>query len=395
MHGSSPNDQSRQITAESTAIKAESGTQMTVYFAPQYLSVNPYQQQLAKALEKLGIQVNGIGGRHVFLPTAITAEGTTIVHLHWLHNYFRTPEFSKIPALKFLQLPFAAFTLSQFIVGLIILKFIKIKIVWTAHNLASHETLFPRIDYFCRFTVAHLADSVIAHCDAAKDEIINNFQIKNINKVSVVYHGNYVEYYENSVSKSDARQTLGLTENDLVFLFLGLIRPYKGVLELIEAFLTLESIDKQLTIAGRVAGKSVDDTFAKQIQLKSEASSQIMYRPEFVPDDKIQVYMNACDIVVFPYRDVLTSGAVVLAMSFGKPCIAPKKGCIGETLNESGAFLYDPAQDNGLSEAMNQALVNRAALSQMGQYNQQAVEAWNWDAIAQQTDSIYRNRSMG
>jgi beta-1,4-mannosyltransferase len=85
----------------------------------------------------------------------------------------------------------------------------------------------------------------------------------------------------------------------------------------------------------------------------------------------------------------------VLAMSFGKPCIAPKKGCIGETLNESGAFLYDPAQDNGLSEAMNQALVNRAALSQMGQYNQQAVEAWNWDAIAQQTDSIYRNRSMG
>jgi beta-1,4-mannosyltransferase len=381
--------QQKKIKGKNNTDKTTVHKKVTVYFAPQFLSINPYQKQLAEALVGLNLQVEGIEGRQVFLPAAVKVWSSSIVHLHWLHNYFRAPEFNKFPVLRFLRLPAATFTLIRFILGLIILKFAGIKIVWTAHNLASHETLFPKLDYLCRFVVAHISDSIIAHCGAAKNEIIVSFKIKDIDKIHVINHGHYINYYENLISKDDARKSLGLNDDSLVFLFLGLIRPYKGVLELIEAFMTLDNPDKQLIIAGKVTSQGVNKTFAEQVQLKSKASSQITYAPEFVSDSRIQIYMNACDVVVFPYRDVLTSGAVILAMSFGKPCIAPRKGCIGEALDNNGAFLYDPTQDYGLAHAMDQAVTNKAALPDMGDHNKQATKAWDWDVIAQQTSLLY------
>ncbi|WP_242482112.1 glycosyltransferase, partial [Trichormus variabilis] len=66
---------------------------------------------------------------------------------------------------------------------------------------------------------------------------------------------------------------------------------------------------------------------------KIDNEPNIKFIPGFVPSEKLQIYLNACDVVVFPYRDILTSGAVMLAMSFGRACIAPRKGCIAEVLD--------------------------------------------------------------
>jgi len=49
---------------------------------------------------------------------------------------------------------------------------------------------------------------------------------------------------------------------------------------------------------------------------------------DFIPDNDIQIYMNAADIIVLPYLDILNSGVAILAMSFGKPVIAPRTGSI-------------------------------------------------------------------
>jgi len=58
--------------------------------------------------------------------------------------------------------------------------------------------------------------------------------------------------------------------------------------------------------------------------------------------------MNACDVVVFPYQEILTSGAVILAMSFGRACVAPRLGCIQDVLDDKGAFIYEPSNKAGL-----------------------------------------------
>ena len=93
--------------------------------------------------------------------------------------------------------------------------------------------------------------------------------------------------------------------------------------------------------------------------------------------------MNAADVVVFPYRDVLTSGALLLAMSFGKACIAPRIGCMGDVLETSGGFLYDLSDENGLPDALARALQENNRLAAMGQRNLCQAEKWNWDHRAE------------
>jgi len=66
--------------------------------------------------------------------------------------------------------------------------------------------------------------------------------------------------------------------------------------------------------------------------------------------------MNACDVCVLPYRDSTTSGAAVLAFSFGKPVIAPAMGSFLELVADGRGIAYDPAESDGLLHAMQQVV---------------------------------------
>jgi glycosyltransferase involved in cell wall biosynthesis len=65
-------------------------------------------------------------------------------------------------------------------------------------------------------------------------------------------------------------------------------------------------------------------------------------------------------------------------------------GCIGEILDNSGAFLYDPNLEEGLFQAMNRAVENSAELLCMGEYNQQSADQWSWNHVAEKTLNVYK-----
>jgi beta-1,4-mannosyltransferase len=98
--------------------------------------------------------------------------------------------------------------------------------------------------------------------------------------------------------------------------------------------------------------------------------------------------MNAADIVVQPFKKIMTSGSVILAMSFGKPVIAPAIGCMPDILDNEGNFLYEPSDPNGLLKAMQLAL--EADLIKMGKHNFQLAKQYSWEGIAKGTAEIYR-----
>ena len=100
--------------------------------------------------------------------------------------------------------------------------------------------------------------------------------------------------------------------------------------------------------------------------------------------------MNAANTIVFPYREFLTSGAVILAMSFGKACIAPRRGHIGEVLDDVGAFLYDPDLPDGLLQALHASMQPPEQLDKMGQHNYQVASHWTWDVITEKTLAVYQ-----
>lgn len=166
---------------------------------------------------------------------------------------------------------------------------------------------------------------------------------------------------------------------------MGKVRPYKGVFELIESFTDLNIPETQLIIAG----KPVDEAMKNSIKKQISGAKNIEFIPDFIPDEQIQIYMNACDAVIFPYRDILTSGAIILAMSFAKACIAPRKGCIGELLDDMGSFLYDGENQEGLGEAIKKAVTQKHELLQMGAHNLQLAQKLAWSGIAEQTFRVY------
>jgi glycosyltransferase involved in cell wall biosynthesis len=270
-----------------------------------------------------------------------------------------------------------------------LLKIFNIKIVWTIHNLKNHEKTNLIFERICSIVVAELADAIITHCKVAKEEAVKEFLIRNKNKVFVIPHGNYIEAYENNIEKVTAREHLGLKDSNLVFLFLGSIRPYKGVFEFIDIFNNIHSNKIELVIAGKVYRDSPEMTH--MLKEKIAHDPRIKFFPGFIPNNEVQLYMNACDAVIFPYRDILTSGAVLLAMSFGKACIAPRKGCIGEVLEDAGAFLYEIDDKNGLTKAINSAIEKQDKLFFMGQHNLQLAQQYNWENIAEMTADVYQS----
>jgi beta-1,4-mannosyltransferase len=159
------------------------------------------------------------------------------------------------------------------------------------------------------------------------------------------------------------------------------------VLELLAAFRQLRErgVDAGLVIAGQPLTQELSRAIAAEVG----RCQAIRYEPRFVPEDEVQVYLNACDVVVFPYRQVLSSGAVVLAMSFARACVAPRLGCIPDVLDDTGAFLYDSQDERGLLDALTAACLRQAELQRMGEYNQRKVEQWDWGQVASETRRVY------
>ena len=345
-------------------------------FLPVFNQINPYQQQLINNLVDLGMQIEGGNVSNYLIPTFMKQGKPDILHLHWLHPLFIRNNLAK-----------SLFRLTVLIVELNILKIIGIKIVWTAHNIKNHDSLYVQLDKICTKFIAKISHRIIAHSQTAKEEITKQLNIKNPQKIFVVPHGNYTGYYDNHISRTDARNKLNIPNEKTVMLLLGSIRENKGVLKLIENFKQINREEVELIVAGKPANKELKQTIEHQIS----NNQNIQFISGFVPDEEIQTYMNACDVVVFPYQEILTSGAVFLAMSFKKACIAPRQGCLGEVLNENGAFLYNSDCQNGLFHAIESAIKNKHLLINMGKYNFELVEKFDWRNIADMTLKIYQS----
>ncbi|PZD71755.1 GDP-mannose:glycolipid 4-beta-D-mannosyltransferase [Acaryochloris thomasi RCC1774] len=347
----------------------------TVCFAPKFTDTNPYQSCLAYNLERLGVKLDGIEDCKLFLPKEVAKRRARILHLHWLHRFYHRSK-SEVSICVFLK----------FFVGLMTLKVRNVPIVWTAHNIVSHEVSSVVLDRLSSILVARQAEAIITHSKAAKQELINTYKIKSCDKILVIPHANYIDQYKNEISKKDARSRLSIPEAKTVFLFFGLIRPYKGVPELIDAFEKLRADEICLLIAGQPRDNDLRGLIERKVAKNCES---ICFIPRFIAEDEVQIYMNAADVVVFPYRELLTSGAILLATSFGRACIAPQRGAILESLDSKGAFLYDPDSESGLLKAMTSALAHKANLHEMGQHNYRVAKAWGWEEVARETSAVY------
>lgn len=339
-----------------------------------FYSENPYQQKLMEALRSQDVvSIDGGGGGN-YLRTALFRWKADILHFHWLHPYLlRQNWFGSV------------LRATRFLCEVNIIRRAGTRIVWTIHNLANHDQRYVEIERFYSRRFARLSDGIIVHSSSAVAAAKGTFNLGDKKLISVIPQGSYVGCYPNDVPKGECRKQLGLKHDQFVFVILGRIEPYKGVLELIHEFKTMPE-DAQLVIAGRVSSSEG----AQQIRTAIGGVTNIHFHEGFVPDERVQIFLNAADVYVYPAREVLNPSSVWLAMSFGLPCILPQLPSVSDALGDEGGILYYSKETSALSAALSLALQRRIELSRWGFANLRRARAFTWELAANRTNAIYR-----
>lgn len=351
---------------------------MKILFIPDGTKKNPYQVVLKNALEKEKIKVEIYDGKGIFkIINAIKKYKPNILHLHWVHGYIIS--FKKNIIISLIK----GFL---FLIQIFYIKFFKkLKMVWTVHNLLNHERIHWWWEFFIKFISLRFFDIYIVHCEKAKKLFIEKYKIpkKNVFKIKVIPHINYIEFYPNESSKSEARKKLGVNLEDFVFLYLGAIREYKGVLDLIKCFKKIKKSNTKLIVAGE------PHTEKEKVKIEREINNikEILYFPQFVKKEELHFFYNAADVVVLPFRDILTSGSVICAMGFKKPLILPRTGCLEEIPPQN--FFYKPNDEEELKKCLEECYKKRNILHKIGMENYMWVSKWTQECIGKKHAQVY------
>ena len=312
-------------------------TRVHLRFYPDYTATNPYQRLL---YGEIGGEIDvAPGSLDDCLALQDRSELPVIYHQHWTSVVLgNSPERSGVErrATEYLA------KMDGFVArgG---------RVFWTVHNAISHEAPFPDIEARLCSEIASRAELIHAH-SASVPELVSEYYELPFEKVRVGPHGNYIGVYPDEISREEARARLGLPEDARVFLFLGQIRAYKGLEQLLTAFgeIAAKHPKAWLVIAGSAHAMDISglEPLARQQQ-------RVIFHAEHVPDEELQVFFRSADFYVAPFTTILTSGSVVLSLSFGVPVIAPEIGLVAELIeSRKNGLLYAPSHPDELHRQM-------------------------------------------
>lgn len=336
----------------------------TVSFYPDYRRSNPYQSLLYAALPSRRAVFEDLAAAHARL----RRKGNGIFHLHWTAPLFKgiwTEETFYEHAKAYLE----QLTAYQADGG---------RILWTIHNVLPHVRLFKEAEIWFRAQLAEVVDRIHVHDAAAIDQITKFFPLPE-DKITVAAHGHMIGAYRarslrNLLKPGLTRKRLGLFGAEPVAAVIGQLRANKGI----EDFLTaVPDAPVQALLAGRVTPKKAFTDFTARCEKLG-----IAYRDGFIPSDQMTTVFGLADMIVLPYREVLTSGSLVLALSMGKPVILPDLPSFEPLKDKPFADFYRP----GTPETMTAALSRMAAQSDrtaLGQAAKDYVGTFRWEDTAQ------------
>lgn len=222
------------------------------------------------------------------------------------------------------------------------------RILFITENIISHESMF--YDKILTMYSLKSADKFLVLSDVVEKGIKQLFPEKNIFRSSLPIYDCYG--FDSSLSKSDARKKIGIEDDKKVLLFFGYIRPYKGLMHLINAMPVLLREDEKyfLLIVGEFyEGKDKYFERIKELNL----NSNVLIIDEFVPNEEVGIYYSASDVVVLPYNSATQSGILNIAYGFKKPVVVTNVGGLPELVEDGKTgFIVEPQNPQALAEGI-------------------------------------------
>jgi D-inositol-3-phosphate glycosyltransferase len=294
-----------------------------------------------------------------------------LVHFQWLVNRRQDYEFIKL------------------------LRRVGIPAIYTAHDVEPHMTASPR-DRVELQRLYESAAKIIVHAENNKRELLSVFAI-DVSKIAVIPHGSYdFLCAREPLTKDAARERVGVPQGKKVILFFGLIKRYKGLEYLIEAFevVRLKVKDAFLLIVGDVyAGDPEGHHYYTQLIDRLRGREDVLCVASYVPVEAVGQYLSAADVVVLPYARTYQSGVWLAAYAAGRPVVVTDTGGLSEVVEEGrSGFVVPPRDAKALAIGMMDILSDSERLNAMGERARHlATAVYGWDAIASRTIELYES----
>lgn len=293
-----------------------------------------------------------------------------IVHIHWSHLLYGSRFILK-------SLGFMVFNFSI----LWLLKKSGVKICWTMHNYKSHDYPHPFIDRIGRALLFKVSDGMIVQ----QKNVTQAWQTKHPKKsIQYIPLGNYVNAYGHSKRKaSGVRQDFGFTDNDLIILSFGTVKPYKKVDNVIRVFQhDKAAIDPRVKLA--IIG-AVNPVYEKYLRQLIGQEPRIILKNMFVPEAGVADLFEMADYSVFWYDgSVLTSAGVALSLSYGLPVIVRNISAADRVIDGENGYLFND------SEQLGDILKRIAELGRLSKEEvRQSISGDSWAALAPTYAAFY------
>ncbi len=223
-------------------------------------------------------------------------------------------------------------------------------------------------------------DAVVAHSEHGARRLRDAVGLEPA-RIRVIHHGAF-DYLTRLPEEKPLAPELEGAEGPVI-LFFGLLRPYKGIDTLLEAFREIEGAELWIVGNPRMDVEPLH-------RLAAEAPGRVRTLTRFVEDAEIPALMRRADVVALPYRDVEHSGVLYAALAFGKPLVLSAVGGFPEVADQGAARLVPPEDPAALAETLGELVGSESVRAELGAAaTRAAAGSYSWDEAARQTLVLY------
>ncbi len=261
--------------------------------------------------------------------------------------------------------------------------FFKTKFVWTVHNFTAHDYNHKTIDKIGRWFILFISDVIIVQ----QKKTLDSYRQKYPNKrIKYIPHGNYIDVYGPIIPRDyPLRESYGFEINDIVLLSFGAIKKYKLNEKIIDSVIEARKVNPKIKLL--IIGKG-DSDYVNGLQDLSKNEPGIVVVNSFVSNFDIPKYLSLANYSVFYYdKSEMTSGGIVLSLSYGVPVIARDIPGAEMVTIQSGILFDDESQ-------LKEILTNLRSTSEISNSTDDIISSVkndSWDLVASDLWDIYRN----
>lgn len=258
----------------------------------------------------------------------------------------------------------------------------KTKKVFICHNVFPHER-FP-MDRFLTKLVLKNGDGFIVHSKSDGEDLLT---IKQNAVFKQNPHPTYNAFKIKNLTKEQARKKLHKSNEEKLLLFFGFVREYKGLKHLLYAMPEIKEQIGQVKLM--VVGAFGDDKESyMQILEEQKITDCVEVTDGYTPDDEVEKYFAACDLVVLPYESATQSGIVQIAYGFEKPVIVTNVGGLPDVVeDDKTGYVVEPKNPKALSEKIVDYFVQNKETEFVRNVREEAYR-FDWDRMVEKIEMI-------